>query len=79
MLFSQSQVKQLLDVQEVTTPEGSVKRGFWVVVSSILKKKKEKKTFCLQVSDINFPQGLSRPLCSVILFKFLLLFSTLGG
>lgn len=42
MLFSQSQVKQLLDVQEVTTPEGSVKRGFWVVVSSILKKKKEK-------------------------------------
>lgn len=61
MLFSQSQVKQLLDVQEVTTPEGSVKRGFWVVVSSILKKRKEKKHFAYRSQILTFhkvSQGL---------------------
>lgn len=45
-------------------PECSIKRGFWVLAPNILKKR---RPFCLQVSDMNLPQDLSRLLCSVSL------------
>lgn len=47
MLISQLSVKQLLDVQVVTTAECSVKKGFWNLVLKILKK----------VKDIILPTG----------------------